>query len=370
MLIIIAVAKFFLGIIYAFMKLRHVERKVVFLSRQGNEPSVDYARLAAALESEGVSTEMHLQRQEKDSARFMKNAGGNLRTILRQMRALATARVAVTDGYSIPVSVLNHRRELTVVQIWHAAGAVKKFGLQTMSAMDEREMKRALALKMHEGYDWFAAPSEATARFFAEAFGMGMGSALITGTPYLDALLDGAFGRQGDILRAYPELAENERSGHPRKVVLYVPTFRAGGEADEAARSLRGALDPARYILIEKNHPIADESPAGFLAEELIFAADAVVTDYSSLAFAAAHIGKPLFFYLYDIEEYSASPGLNVDPEREYGKYSARDAAELAGMLAEPYDAEYERRFARRYITAERGRCTESLIEKILSMLA
>ena len=46
---------------------------------------------------------------------------------------LATAEVCIVDGYCIPVSVLHHRKELRVVQVWHALGAIKKFGRQALS---------------------------------------------------------------------------------------------------------------------------------------------------------------------------------------------------------------------------------------------
>ena len=46
---------------------------------------------------------------------------------------LSTAHVCIIDGYCIPVSVLHHRKELRVVQVWHALGAIKKFGRQALS---------------------------------------------------------------------------------------------------------------------------------------------------------------------------------------------------------------------------------------------
>jgi CDP-ribitol ribitolphosphotransferase len=360
--------------------------------------------LADALGAAGIKTEMYLQRQEKDEARFMGSAAGNLRMILRQMGALASARVAVTDGYSIPVSILKHRKGLTVIQMWHAVGAVKKFGLQTLPVMSDAERSRASNLKMHRGYDLFAAPSERTAQFFAEAFGMDAGKALVTGTPYLDALYNGRFDRREEIKGAYPVLAENGAAGGgcPRQVVLYVPTYRHGADARgedgtggtdgrlaEAISELRAALDAGRYILVVKSHPIEDVDPVaapagsglhgdgdvvfadGFSAEELMYAADIVVTDYSSLAFTAGLMGKPLFFFVYDIDVYRGNPGINIDPEEEYGRYTARNAAELARMIDGSagngsYDFAFERYFAGKYVETYDGGCTARLAAEIV----
>jgi CDP-ribitol ribitolphosphotransferase len=363
------------------MKFGPAGNRVVFISRQGDTPSTDYAALAEALGAAGFETEMYLHRQEKDSARFMAEAGTNLRTILRLMRALAGARVAVTDGYAIPISILKHRKRLTVIQLWHAIGAVKKFGLQTVPVMNDGEKNRADLLKMHEGYDYFVAPSRTAARFFAEAFGMREDRALITGTPYLDALKAGKFDRPDRVCAIdalYPEIAENDAAGHPAKVVLYVPTYRKAARTGENAPApdgdaLRDALGGSGYIVIERKHPIDEAEGAlsfGIFAEELMYRADIVVTDYSSLAITAALLGKPLYFYTYDIADYRNSPGLNIDPEKEYGKYAARDAAGLARLIeAGEYDYAYEREFAGKYIETFDGGCTERLTSEILRII-
>jgi CDP-ribitol ribitolphosphotransferase len=387
MRIMIGAAGIFFNIVYAFMKLRPSGNGVVFVSRQSDEPSLDYDALARAIEAKGVAVEMHLHRQEKDSARFMSGAGANLRAILRQMRALAGARAAVTDGYSIPVSILKHRKGLTVFQVWHAIGAVKKFGLQTVPCMGAREAARARAMKMHEGYDYFAAPSEAAARFFGGAFGMGADRALVTGTPYLDALADGRFDSddaRGRIAALYPELAENGPTDSPARVVLYAPTYRPRAEAGDGVRRRRAEeelcelLRGRGYIVIERRHPVDEVGDGsghaggvagrGVSTEELMYAADMVVTDYSSLAITAALIGKPLYYYIYDIEDYRRSPGLNIDPEEEYGRYASRDAEGVASLMEGGYDAEYMRDFASKYVETFDGECTERLSEAILQL--
>jgi CDP-ribitol ribitolphosphotransferase len=266
--------------------------------------------------------------------------------------------------------------------MWHAIGAVKKFGLQTVLTMDDSEKKRADALKMHNGYDYFVAPSRAAARFFAEAFGMDTDKALITGTPYLDALAKGTFERADrtrDRAASYPAIVKNAADEHPSKIVLYVPTYRKATGAEEDARehggdALRDALSADGYIVIERKHPIdeAAEAPSReFSAEELMCHADVVVTDYSSLAITAALLGKPLYFYIYDIEEYRNSPGLNIDPEDEYGRYSARDAAGIARLIEmNEYDYAYERRFVEKYVETYDGRCTERLTSEILRVIS
>ena len=45
------------------------------------------------------------------------------------MYHLATSRACIVDTYIIPVSILKHRDELIIIQIWHALGAIKSLDM-------------------------------------------------------------------------------------------------------------------------------------------------------------------------------------------------------------------------------------------------
>jgi CDP-ribitol ribitolphosphotransferase len=294
-------------------------------------------------------------------------------TFISQAMATAKAAVVITDGYSIPAAYLSAlpflRNTLTSIQIWHAIGAIKRFNGEGF----EKHL-----LGAHRGYTHVLAPSGKTADFYAEAFGTEICKVKIIGTPLLDILYARKFDKRDEILDALPEVATAIRRG--KKIVLYVPTYRdkninAELSVKDAARNLGNVLNSETFYLLPKLHPIDAEGDAdlasGFKAEELLYIADAVVTDYSGLAINAALLDKPLFFYLYDIEEYLRSTGLNIDPESEYKNYAARGAAELANIMQkafdDEYDAEYEKIFADKYIETYDGKCTERLAELILS---
>ena len=67
------------------------------------------------------------------------------------------------------ISVVHHKKELKVIQIWHSMGAIKKFGLQVKK--DKREEMEARIMHMHENYDVIVSSSKAMTPYFAEAFG-------------------------------------------------------------------------------------------------------------------------------------------------------------------------------------------------------
>ena len=59
---------------------------------------------------------------------------------------------------------------------------------------------------------------------------------------------------------------------------------------------------------------------------------DRVITDYSAVAVESLVTEKPLYFYVYDIDEYEEKVGLNVNPVVEMPSISARTGNELRAL--------------------------------------
>ena len=65
--------------------------------------------------------------------------------MLRQMYHAATSEIVVLDTYCIIISLLKQRKSLKVIQMWHALGAMKKFGY---SILDKGEGTDGLWLRL------------------------------------------------------------------------------------------------------------------------------------------------------------------------------------------------------------------------------
>ena len=91
-------------------------------------------------------------------------------SIIGDMYYLATSKVAIIDTYSITVSCLKHKKSLKVIQMWHALGALKKFGLQSVGTKEGRDEKISRAMCMHKNYDYVLAPSKKTAKFYGSVW--------------------------------------------------------------------------------------------------------------------------------------------------------------------------------------------------------
>lgn len=359
------------------MKRSDKRGKIVIISRESDEPTLDITMLESELKQRGLNVETLTQLFTKD-----KSAGdlaGYLGTVAKQEAAILRADVVVLDTYIIPVSMLPRRGSTKVIQMWHALSAVKKFGWQTVGSEDGTSERTANLMRMHKGYDYVIAASDATAEFFCDAFRTDRKKIIKLGLPRIDYIKsavhgDGRYKNFGAFYALYPELAASDK-----KIVLYAPTFRKGSMPD--IKGLAAALNPEKYQLIVSLHPLYREEAElpqadNILYEEsmssfdLLGLADIIISDYSSLVVEATLADKPLYLYTYDIDSYRTTTGLNMDFDAEaIGKYVYRDADELAAALSKPYDMEALRSFRDKYIEVDTDNCTGQLADFIESLL-
>ncbi|UUT35738.1 CDP-glycerol glycerophosphotransferase family protein [Microbacterium elymi] len=103
--------------------------------------------------------------------------------MLAQLYHVATSRALVIDTYAMVASLLRHGPGLTVVQIWHALGAFKKFGLSILDHEEGRDRRLAQAMRMHQGYDVVLASGPECRPAFADAFGTSIDNVTVAPLP-------------------------------------------------------------------------------------------------------------------------------------------------------------------------------------------
>lgn len=360
-ILLLRICKVLLCAVYAVMKLFPTKDRIVFLSRQENHPGVDFRLLEEAL-----NTHYPQYRTVMMCRRIPDSLSGKLGYafhILHQMFMLATSRVAVLDTYCIPVSILRHKKSLRVIQIWHAMGCLKRFGMSSAGLAQGRDERLAKTMNMHANYDCATCSGPECVVPFAEAFGMDTARMIPIGIPRIDYLTLDRFtsASRSAIMKAYPQLDNG------RPIILYVPTFRKGAGKDDgymenAFDTVCRAVDYSKYNLIIKAHSgeeriftdSADNRQDGelFMGLDFISAADYVVSDYSAIIFEAAVAGKPVALYCFDYEQYDAARGFYIDYFEDIPFFKAYTAEQLmsaidGGLIA--YD-DSEKRFSERYV--------------------
>jgi CDP-ribitol ribitolphosphotransferase len=293
---------------------------------------------------------------------------GYMLRLVRGMYHVSTAHLVVIDNAFLPVHVAPHRKGTKVVQVWHAVGALKRFGFDAPLAEPERTF-------LHRYYDAVIVSADAVRKPWASALRTPLDHVAALGTPRTDFFFDTAAmsAAKADVLGRYPQL-------RGRRVVVYAPTFRGRGREKQAAEAgldagaLRRAL-PADYALVLKAHPnlpptatdtagfdvIVDQS---FEINRLLAATDVLITDYSSSIFEWALLRRPLVLLVPDLEEYVRDPGMYLDYRTDMIGTQVRSTDEVARvLLAGDFDLGAYDSFIERYVAACDGHSSERFVD-------
>lgn len=365
-LLILKIFVFAIRVLYAPMKLRKTQNKILWLSRQSNEKSSDMLALESAINKvePDVKQVFRLRRLKDESAVTLSYVFG----IIGDMWHIASSRVVIVDTYSIPVSCLSHKKDTKVIQIWHALGALKKFGLQSVGKAQGRAEGVSKVLCMHRNYDYVLAPSKATAEVYCQAFGCGKDNIKILSLPGVDTLLDGK-NRRDEFLSLNPGYKG-------KKIVAYIPTFRNDDDV-YAQRLYETFLGQSDYMLVISAHPLSKTVATGkykfngdFSSRDLMKLCDIIITDYSACAIEGSLLNKPLYFYTPDYDVYTAEQGLNINIKTELSFAVFDNAEELvSAMDGTQYDFQTLSAFSRRYVENINTDNTERLTQFICSLL-
>ena len=365
----ISIGKILLNIVYFFIKLFPVKNKVTMLSRQSDKINIDFELIEKEIlkRTDRVQIKILCKIIRKD----MKSRFLYCFYILKCMYHIATSKVCILDGYSIPISILKHKKGLKIIQIWHASGAIKKFGYQALNKKEGRGDGVAKRMDMHKNYTHVLAPSKATGRFFAEAFGVGKDKIVINALPRIDYLLEDNFTEQ-KIKQFYKEYPKYKY----KKIILYVPTFRKDKENN--AQELIKNIKNSKYQLIVKPHPL-DKTKINsrykvnqkYNTYDLLKIADYIITDYSAVAFEACVLEKPLYFYVYDINEYEKTRGLNIKLFDEMSNCTSTSIKEIINSIENNnYDFNELNKFKTKYMGKDHHNNTDKLVDFIFEYLS
>lgn len=367
-ILFIYIFKFVLKFIYFFLKLLPTDKnKIIFISRQTNEINIDFKLIKEEIEKRDKNIKMIFicKRMEKG---LLNNISYSF-SILRQMYHLSTSKVAIIDSYSIPVCILNHKKSLFVLQIWHSIGKIKKSGYQTLDTPSGRKSKIAKLMCMHKNYDKIIAGGFAFDKYYELGFNVKKDILLHYGLPRIDYLLKNEKNLKNKIYEKYPEFKN-------KKIVYYVPTFRTY-EVDGPTKMIE-EYNKDDFILIVRGHPNQklniDYSEVyecmEFKSTELLTVADYVITDYSSICLEAAILNKKVLFYVYDHEKYMKENGINLDAYKVLPTCSSKEIKELFKIINNnSYDNESYQKFRKKYLPKELGKSTELIVDYIIKQI-
>src|SRR5699024_1500932 len=90
---------------------------------------------------------------------------------IRSIYHLATARVIFIDNYFGFLAATSFKENVTCVQLWHAAGAIKQFGLKDPSNQYRSKRANQRFKKVYKQFHQIVVGSEKMADIMKESFG-------------------------------------------------------------------------------------------------------------------------------------------------------------------------------------------------------
>jgi CDP-glycerol glycerophosphotransferase (TagB/SpsB family) len=311
----------------------------------------------------------------------------------RGFRLTLRARVAVvTHGFG-DVNRYGTRGAFTV-QLWHGI-PLKKLHLDSpatlrLPLLPDHPLVRAVLRRAYRfagrGIGLFPVASELVAERIRTAFGVREDAIVVTGDPRDDALLTGSAAERAQsardrIAEAVGPLPDDAR------LVLYAPTWRDGA-ADPGAPSaeewtaIAAWAERSNAVLLVRAHPLGAGdyargpaishrvrllSPA--LLPEItpaLPAIDALVTDYSSIAYDYALVGGRIVFFAPDVELYAQSRGLYQNYRDVTGSAYVTTWQNVLVRLDAPADLARVRWLRDEHIDRLDGRATERVLAELL----
>ena len=321
----------FLRLIYIFLKLLPVQNKYVFLSKLSYKPPLDFLLLSDALKKNDPRCKIVILCQPIDN-RFK-----YVFHIFRQMYHLATSKAIFLERSCLAVHVLKHKKSLQVIQLWHALGSMKKFGYAILDTKEGQPHELAKVLKMHQGYTSILISSFSFLDDYLEGFNIDGSTVVEIPLPRADLLTDEEYRKQKrkEIIDEMPILGQ-------KKNILYCPTFRKmkSPSTQKKMAELIERIDFDTYNFIYSPHPVSkvriEDSRvirSKRSSQELLFVADYVISDYSSIIYEAGLMGLPTYLYAYDWAEYRKGRLHNIDLTKDVPLLFIQNADKIVSAI-------------------------------------
>lgn len=259
------------------------------------------------------------------------------------------------------------KREQINIQVWHAAGAFKKFYLN----------KNNFILNKKSAYNLLTVSSDKVIDIYQEAFGIEREKVKNLGIPRADI-----FFKANEKLKVKEKFFEKYPELKNKKIIMYAPTFRDNDKGNFKLKLdiqlMKEKLEKSGYVLLLRLHPsikkddIKVDSIFSFdfgkyeQVSDLLIVSDILISDYSSIIFEFSIMKKPILFYSYDVEEYIKDRGFYYNYyEFIPNKINYTTEGIIDSIINEEWDLERIERFAKYFFNPFDGNSTERVLKEV-----
>lgn len=332
------------------------QSRITIVSLEAGELESDLLLLYNALsKNEQYTIQTILMKYDRSSIwndfRYMLNT-------IQQIWYINRSKVVIINDNNYVVSTFK-RPGVTVIQVWHATGAIKKFG---------NVIKRTYPIA---NYDYVIANSEYWKKPYSQAFNISKEQVAVLGMPRVDHLFDANYvaKTKKSLMQKYPILKG-------KKVIVYAPTFRGNVykgftgvdlDVDQIMKTYRDT-----HVFVYKLHPLLKDNRLQHAkyamslemeeTHDLFTIADILISDFSSVIFDFSILEKKMILYAPDAQQYFKEIGTFVPyPDGIPAKLCSNEE-ELIKEIAEPFDSNDIRTFKEYYFTHQDGQNTKRVV--------
>lgn len=319
--------------------------------------------------------------KERDyDVQIINNHKNNAKNIENFIKQAATASYIFTTDDSRLIDFIKFRKETKIVCLWHACGALKKFGNSRVKYWKRDFFLRRMFF-FYKNLNLFTVSSPACLPFYSEATGISLKKKIIQplGISRTDIFFDENF---------IANCKEKKSSLTDKKIILYAPTFRGGTfsnaytpdfiDFEKMKESLKND-----YIILINRHPGSFNTPYNipkscsdfaidvsgkYDISELITMSDILIGDYSSLIFEWSLFGKPFLPLVPDMDIYGK--GFYIDFESIIAPYRCNNTDDLIRAIKniKQYDYSFLTQLKENFMSSCDGKATKRILDMIEAM--
>lgn len=299
-------------------------------------------------------------------------------TIVRQ-RSLAYFRLFLRTKFFITNDMIDEtlikKKGQVFLTTWHGGGAYKKVGISTTT--EDREFKKNFK-KWYGRLDYFVSSCQVCTDMYGEAFGLKPSCFLETGTPRNDIF----FSKHSEInsrVRDFYKIPDQA------KILLFAPSFQMTAPEKEQydrqqlaqiALDLEKSTKSPWYILYrthylrekgEQEDPdVIKDGNAYYEMQDLLYAADVLVTDFSSCIWDFSLTGRMIVVMENRLKEYEAEDRGFFVPYETWPYIKIQQLSDLIKVIPAHYKKDFSSVYKKHWKemgSFETGTACETIID-------
>ena len=373
-------------LVYKIFSLKKVDPKLIlFAANRDRELPADFKDIYNYAKSKGYKAVCLTAPYLQDET-FYINELRKIRYDLIFTKYYAQAKCTFLTDYYLPAFANEPRKGSKLIQLWHGCGAFKRWGYSTRDGSWGIKSDYFEKYNIHKTYTDIITSDNSVNKIYAEAFDADISKIKALGVARTDVFFDEDF-----IKAKTAEVREKYNIPDNKKIIVWAPTFRGDSlqkSHNEITLDLEKMYNALKddYVLLIKLHPhlvkgfnahtFAPDYMKGFAIkphpsypiENILCAANVVISDYSSLIFEYSLLERPMIFFAYDLEEYEKGRSFYYNYREFIPGPIVKDTDEIINEIKKAensFDKEKIRTFRNKFMSACDGNSAKRIFDEM-----